>query len=299
MVDHRVVESVRELLRDLCLRILVTGGSGFVGSKVAWLLAEAGQNVTVTGRNRFRAGRAYHPETRFVASDIRDAKSVFEVCSEQDVVIHAAALAATWGPAKAFYDINVQGTANLVQACYQRPEVRVVHVSSTAIHFHYRDLHMVQESAVLPTRFACEYAKSKAEAEAVIQKAVSDGLNAVIVRARAVYGPGDNSLLPRLVVAARSGRLPQIGNGENRVDLTYIDNLAYALCLAIVRGDAGSVCTITNEEPVLLWPTLNRIFQSLELPTTKRKIPYRAAIVASKMMMSCHRILHRRGEPTP
>lgn len=297
MVDRRVVNSVRELFGSRVLRILVTGGTGFVGSTVAELLAEAGQKVTVTGRNRYKSSRLWHPKIDFVESDIRDPSSVNTICLEHDVVIHAAAFAATWGDAEKFHSVNVQGTQNIVDSCRNRPNVRVVHVSSTAIHFEFCDKQGVREDAVLPKQFACEYAKSKAEAESVIRTGVKDGLNAITIRARAVFGPGDNSLLPRLLVAAGNGSLPQIGDGDNIVDLTYVDNLAYALCLAIVKGEPGSVCTITNEEPVSLWPTLNRIFENLKLPTTRRRVTYTTAMFAAKAASIWHRLLQCRGEP--
>ncbi|WP_254509239.1 NAD-dependent epimerase/dehydratase family protein [Anatilimnocola floriformis] len=297
MVDPRVVEAVRELLRDRPLRILITGGTGFVGSRVASVLAEAGQQVTVTGRNFYRQGRARHPKTTFVASDLCDQPAIERLCLDHDVVIHAAALAAIWGDAKAFEAINVRGTQIVADACRQRPGTRLVHVSSTAIHFDFIDKLLVEEDAALPMRFANEYAKSKADAEEVIRRAVAAGVNAVTIRARAVFGPGDNSLLPRLLLAASKGRLPQIGDGSNLVDLTYVDNLAYALCLAIVRGEPGDVCTVTNESPVLLWPTLQHIFQHLKMPATRRKVSYKTALAIANLATFWHRIRRRRGEP--
>ncbi len=297
MVDPLVVNSVKELFGNRVLRILVTGGTGFVGSTVAKLLAEAGQKVTVTGRNRYKTSRLWHPKIDFIVSDIRDASSVNSICRDHDVVIHAAAFAATWGDAAKFHAVNVHGTQNIVNACRDRPDVRVVHVSSTAIHFEFSDKLGLREDAALPKSFACEYAKSKADAESVIRKGVENGLNAITIRARAVFGPGDNSLLPRLLVAAENGSLPQIGDGNNIVDMTYVDNLAFALCLAIMHGEPGSVCTITNEEPVSLWPTLNHIFESLELPTMRRRVTYTTAMFAAKAASSWHRLLRRRGEP--
>lgn len=297
MVDPRVVEAVRQVLGDRQLRILITGGTGFVGSRVASLLAEAGQRVTVTGRNFYRMGRARHPKVTFIAADLCDQAAMERLCQDQDVVIHAAALAAIWGPAETFDAINVQGTQIIADACRQRPDIRLIHVSSTAIHFDFIDKLLVEEDAALPARFANEYARSKADAEAVIRRAVADGVNAVTIRARAVFGPGDNSLLPRLLLAASKGRLPQIGDGGNLVDLTYVDNLAYALCLAIVRGEPGAVCTVTNESPVVLWTTLQRIFQHLKMPALRRKVSYKAALTIAQAATFWHRFRRRRGEP--
>ena len=298
MVDSRVLDAVRELLHGRHLCILITGGTGFVGSRLAILLAESDQIVTVTGRNRYRSGVAWHRNVRFVPSDICIASDVARVCRDQDVVVHTAALASTWGKPSRFHAVNVRGTENVVLGCQQQPNTRLIHVSSTAIHFEFRDKLSVQENEDLPRRFACEYAKSKAASEKVVQQAVTLGLNAMVVRARAVFGPGDNALLPRILVAASRGRLPIIGRGNNRVDLTYIDNLTYALCLAMVEGEPGSVCTITNEEPVLLWDILNRIFAKLDFPTLRRRLPYSAAMAIALTGSLWHSCLGRKGEPT-
>ena len=301
MVDARIIELVRELLHKSqegrpC-RVLVTGGTGFVGSHVASLLAEAGQQVTATARNRYRIGRGLHRKVSFVESDLEDRDAISQLCIEHDVVVHTAAFAATWGNAKTFERINVDGTRNIVNALIGSPTKRLIHISSTAIHFEFCDKLDVQEHAALPKTFACDYAASKAVAEQVVTNAVREGLNGVIVRARAVFGSGDNSLLPRLLKAAKSGRLPQIGDGNNVVDLTYIDNLAFAICLAMIRGEPGSVCTVTNEAPVALWPTLNRMFQSLGLPTARRRLAYKPAMLLASAACGWHALTRREGEP--
>jgi len=297
MVDPRVVAAVREALAGERRRVLVTGGTGFVGSRVAWLLAEAGHDVTIAGRNRYRLGRARHPAVNFVACDVRDGDAIARVCADHDVVIHSAALSSPWGPWESFRRHNVEGTRNVVDACCRRAGTRLVYISSTAIHFEFRNKLDLAEDAPLPSRFACDYARSKAEAEEVVRRAAAEGVNAVILRARAVVGPGDNSLLPRLLAAASRGRLPQIGSGENVVDLTYVDNLAYAICLAIVRGEPGALCTIVNEEPVALWPTLERMFRTLGMPPIRRRLSYRAALAVAGVAEQAHRLLRRVGEP--
>jgi 2-alkyl-3-oxoalkanoate reductase len=298
MLDSRVIEQIRQILDGPPRRVLVTGGTGFVGSHVASLLAEAGQQVTAIARNRYRIGRGFHSDVSFVECDIEDQQTISRLCENHEVVIHAAALAATWGDTATFRRINVDGTQHIVNALRSLPAKRLIHISSTAIHFEFRNKVDVQENATLPPVFACEYAASKAASENVVLDAVQDGLNAVIIRARAVFGSGDNSLLPRLLNAAKRGRLPQIGNGKNVVDLTYVDNLAYAICLAINRGEPGTICTITNEEPVALWPTLNRMFESLGMPTTRRQLAYKPALMLASAACGWHALTGREGEPT-
>jgi nucleoside-diphosphate-sugar epimerase/glyoxylase-like metal-dependent hydrolase (beta-lactamase superfamily II) len=296
MVDPVLVEMIRKLLDGPPRRYLITGGTGFIGSRVATLLAAAGQSVTVIGRNRYRAGRRLHPDVKIVVCDLQQRGQLGELCGAHDVIIHAAAHSATWGPAEAFQQTNVAGTRHVVEACLAAAK-RFVHISSTAIHFEFRDKLDVQDNDPLPDKFACQYAQSKADAEQVVQRAVANGLDAVIVRARAAIGPGDNQLLPRLLAAARDGRLPQIGDGRNRVDLTYVDNLAYAICLATVRGQAGAVCTITNEQPLELWPTLDKLFQQLGMQPIRRRVPYRVALSLATVTSVSHRLLRFDGEP--
>ena len=297
MVDQRVLEAVRELFAHRRLRFLVTGGTGFVGSRLAKLLADADQIVTIAGRNRYRSSAAWHPKLHFVSLDVCNAMEVEKACRDHDVVIHAAALASAWGPTPAFHEINVSGTENVVNACQSSPGIRLVHVSSTAIHFEFRDKLFLPEDAPLPKQFACEYAKTKALAEEVVQGAAARGLNAIIIRARAVFGPGDNALLPRLLTAASQGRLPRIGPGNNQVDLTYVDNLVFALCLASIRGEAGEVCTITNEEPILLWPILDRMFEHLQFPKIRKRLSYPTAMMIAKIATRWNQAFSKTTEP--
>jgi nucleoside-diphosphate-sugar epimerase/glyoxylase-like metal-dependent hydrolase (beta-lactamase superfamily II) len=249
------------------------------------------------GRNRYRLGGAAHPNAHFVECDLNHRELLLDLAGQNNVLIHAAAMASAWGASKLFQKANVAGTQNVIDVCSGIPGMRLVHISSTAVFFEYSDKIDVQDDMPYPNSFAGTYAESKADAEDIVREAANNGLNAIILRARAVIGPGDNHLLPRLLAAASKGRLPQIGNGLNRVDLTFIDNLAYAICLAIVRGTPGSVCTITNQEPVLLWPTLRDILRRLELPPIRRTISYPAANLIAGALETSHRCLRSSGEP--
>lgn len=266
--------AVGELLEGVHARVLVTGASGFLGSHLARTLAEAGQGVTGCGRNPHATSRIVHPNLRFVTADLRDADAMVELCQGQDVVFHVGALCAPWGPAPLFESINVGGTRHLIQGIEASGGARLVHVSSTSVLFDFEDRAAIEEDAPYPATSACEYAASKRRAEEVVAEAVGDGLDAVVVRARAIFGPGDTALLPRIRTAAQSGRLRRIGDGENVLDMTYVENLVWGLLLAWRRGTSGDVVTITNAEPVKLWPTLERILGELGDPVPTGKVPY-------------------------
>lgn len=296
LVNQQLLTLAREELGAMPLRVLVTGGTGFVGSHLARTLAAAGHDVTIFGRNRYRNPIGPFP-VRFVRADLNDRRIVGELCKGCDLVYHAAALSSPWGTLTEFRSANVTGTRNVVEACLQHAVPRFVHVSSTAIFFAFQDRLNVCDTDPLPADFCCHYARSKAEAEDVVRRAVADGLNAITIRARAVFGPGDNSLLPRLVRAAQMGRLRQIGDGQNVIDMTHVDNLVAALLLAATRGDAGDICTVTNGEPVALWPLLDQFLPQFGVRTPLRRVPYRLAMIAAAILESRHKLLASAGEP--
>jgi|GEM_PF-6518 len=296
MLSEALVSAVREELGEVPLKILVTGGTGFVGSHLARVLDAAGHQVTICGRNRYRYP-LYGTGIHLRELDLSDRAAAVEVCRGQQLVFHAGAKSSPWGTREEFRASNVEGTRNVVAGCLQHRIRRLIHVSSTAIHFEFRDKLGIRDDARLPSVFCCEYAESKAASEAVIAEAVTQGLDAVVIRARAVFGPGDNALLPRLIAAARKRRLRQIGDGRNQIDMTYIDNLLLGLILAAGRGRAGQICTITNDEPVLLWPLLRTVLNALKIDCPLRRVPRFVADLAARAMEVSHRWRKKPGEP--
>lgn len=292
MVNPELIDAARKLPR---LRILVTGGSGFVGSHTARAFAAGGHEVTASARNPFAV--SFHADNvQFLRGDLCDPQVAMEACRDRDLVIHAAALASPWASRESLQQANVRATEHVVRACQTQNVKRFVHVSSTAIHFDYRDAFLLTEDAPLAHPFACEYARTKAEAEVVVRQAAEAGLNAIILRARAVFGPGDNTLLPRLLQAADTGRLRRIGTDETKTDLTYIDNFVLALIRAAATSSTGTF-TITNDEPVKLWPFLGRFLKAAGRPPVQRSVPRKLALAMIGFNETLHRVGMKSGEP--
>ncbi len=279
-------------------RVLVTGGTGFLGSWLARALADEGHEVTVFGRNLYAQPRVFHERIRRLRGDLRDEKAVAAAVAGHDLVFHSGALSAPWGTTADFRGINVDGTRHVVDACVAARTRRLVHVSTTAVHFEKSDKTGVKESDPLPAVFVNDYARTKAAAEALVQAAVKDrGLDAVIVRARAIIGPGDTTLLPRLLNAAARGRLRQIGRGDNQLDLTWVGNLVDALLLCRDHGAAGGVFTITNDEPRAIWPLLRQVLAAAGLPAEPRPISADVVDAVAAVLETVHRALPALGEP--
>jgi nucleoside-diphosphate-sugar epimerase len=235
---------------------------------------------------------------RFLPVDLRDRPDVIAACRGQRFVYHLGALTAPWGKRQEFRAVNVAGTASVILGCRAHGVERLIHVSSPSVIFDYRDQFDLTDQTPYPRRASSEYAHTKMLAEVLVRRAIARGLPAVIVRPRAVFGPGDTTLFPRLLRAARSGRLPRIGTGDTVTDLTFVDNAVHALLLAMTApGAVGRVLTITNGQPVALWPLIDRVLASQGLRTSAHTVPLPLAMVGASALEAAWRLLRLSGEP--
>ncbi len=279
------------------MHLLITGGTGCLGRRTAALALEHGYRVRLLGRDFSTVGDLLAAGAERYAADLRDPAAVRRACAGVDAVIHAGALSAPWGRRRDFFDINVGGTAAVVAGCRAGGVGRLVYVSSPSVTFAGRDVVDQTEDAPRPHRFASVYSQTKALGEDRVAAAARDGLATVIIRPKAIFGPGDTALLPRLLDAARRGRLVRIGDGQNRVDLTYVDNVAHALLLALDAPAAvGGTYTITNGEHPRLWDVIATVLRGVGLPDRLRAVPLPAALAAAAALEASASLTG--GEPT-
>ncbi|MDG0809167.1 NAD-dependent epimerase/dehydratase family protein [Cohnella rhizosphaerae] len=283
-------------------RALITGATGSLGRATALRLAEAGWTVTGVGRNAEAGSRLEASGIAFRRIDIGTQPEVMaEACAGHDYVIHCAALSSPWGRYRDFEAANVAGTAHVVAGCLRHGVRRLVHVSTPSVYFDYRDRLNVQETAPLPRRPVNAYAATKLIAERIVLEAAGRGLDAVILRPRAIFGPEDGSLFPRLLRVNERRGIPLIGGGRALLDLTYSDNVVDALEAACLAPDAaaGQIFNISNGEPVRLTDLLRRLFALLELPLRTREVPLRTALAAGSLMERAYRLLPALGAEPP
>jgi 2-alkyl-3-oxoalkanoate reductase len=269
------------------MKILVTGGTGFLGQYLTRALLAQGHRVHILGRNfahakvqELIAGGAIP-----ISADLRYGAAVEAACPGIDVVCHAGALSAPWGKRVDYYDINVGGTEAVLAGCLAHGVRRLIYISSPSVVFDGRDQQLVSEEIPYPRRFTSIYSLTKKLGEDRVNAAAATGLQTVILRPKAIFGPGDQSLLPRLIAAARQKRLPQIGDGCNLVDLTYVENVVHALVLALdAQAAIGKTYTITNDEHVPLWDVIRGVLSQLNLSTNLRQIPLAVALNVALLM---------------
>lgn len=282
------------------MKALVTGGGGFLGSCVVGMLHNRGDDVTAFGRRRYPHLDALGVDT--VQGDLRDVDAMRSACHGMDIVFHVAALAGIWGARRAYWETNVTGTANVIEACRANGVRKLVYTSSPSVVFGDQPLCGVDESQPYPSRFLAHYPASKAAAEQMVLGANGDDLTTVALRPHLIWGPGDPHLLPRVVERAKRGKLLQVGDGSNRVDITYIDNAAEAHLLAADAVEHGKPCAgktffISQGEPVLLWPWLNQMLKAVGVPPVVRSISYAKARKAGAVLETIHGLFHLSREP--
>ena len=278
------------------MHVLVTGGTGFLGRSVAWMLLARGDTVWLMGRNFTEAQGLVAAGAIPLTVDLRDPAAVMAACAGKEIVYHIGAKSEPWGKRADFFAINVGGAEAVIAGCRQHGVRRLVYVSSPSAVFDGHDQLNATEAAPYPRRFASVYSLTKKLGEDRVN-ATRDRLQTVIVRPKAIFGPGDRALLPRLIAAARAGRLPQIGDGRNRVDLTYVENVAHALILAgSAEAAVGHTYTITNAAHPLLWEVIGQALTQLRLPTRLRRIPLGAALAVAGALEGIAAVTGR--EPT-
>jgi len=283
------------------MKVLVTGGGGFIGSALVHELVNRGFRVTSFARGDY-------PElnkigVKMVRGDLSDINAVTRVCEGIDMVFHVAAKAGISGVYKDYHLANVTGAENVVSACIINKIKWLIYTSSASVVFDGTSIEGSNESLPYPLRPLSHYTATKALAEQHILRANSSSLKTLALRPHIVYGPGDNHLFPRIIKQARGGKLRQIGDGKNSIDVSYIDNVVSAhldAARAIKENPevSGKAYFITNGEPVLLWDFLNKILGISGLKPVKKSVHVRVAFLLSILSEALHRTVLKNHEPT-
>lgn len=280
------------------MRALVTGATGFLGGALARRLHGMGWDVSALGRNSVKLNQLNDDGIRAVYVDISKPDQVNASFFNVDLVFHCAALPSPWGGFEKFYQANVIGTRNIVQACMDGNVKRLVYVSTPSIYFDYTSRIGVKENDPLPEPIS-HYARTKLLAEEEVDKGFAQGLAVVSIRPRALFGEGDTVIFPRLLARLKSGRLPILGAGENIVDLTYIQNVvdALLLCAESPANTFGKKYNISNGEPVRIWELINHICVELGFPKPSRKISLQTAQLAGGALELLYTLIPYSPEP--
>ena len=271
-------------------RILVTGGSGFLGQYICRALLKEGYHVRSFGRKPCRSLERLGIEV--VRGDILDYQSVYEASKQCSAVIHTAAKAGIWGKKKEYHEINVRGTQHTLRAAQANQIRRFVYTSSPSVTFQPREeITGSDESIPYSSAFLCHYPHSKMLAEKTVQESYPlYGIKAVTLRPHLIWGPNDPHFLPRILERARSGRLVKVGNQKNMVDAIYVENAAIAHINALKALEresekvVGECYFIGQEHPVNLWEFIEALLNIAGEKRITRRMPFWFAYVIGSIL---------------
>ncbi|RKZ46075.1 MAG: 3-beta hydroxysteroid dehydrogenase [Gammaproteobacteria bacterium] len=281
-------------------KALVTGGGGFLGSNIIRMLLNKG--ITVRSLQRSDSPDLKKLGVEIIRGDISDRNTVINAAEGCDVIFHVAAKAGVWGDYDDYYQCNVTGTKNIIDACKAHNIQKLIYTSSPSIVFAGEDEENINESTPYAEHFLTAYQKTKALAEQMVLAANNETLATVALRPHLIWGLGDPHLAPRIIERAKAGRLRLVGKQNNLVDSTYIDNAALAHLLAAEAlgtntNCAGKAYFISNDEPMPMKELINRILAVANLPPVTKTIPTQLAYTIGMIMEFVYRIFKLKEEP--
>lgn len=233
-------------------RVLVTGGTGFVGSHLAARLAgKEGALVTATGRNLEAVSYLQPLGVKLRRAHLLDFNSLREMISEVDVVFHVAAwLSSRHGPAADAWALNVFASEKIVRIAAASGVSRVVLVSSIAA-YGPPERPVMDEGVSLDTRQRSVYGRTKAEGELrAMEAALQTDLDLVIARPGIIYGPGSYGWSRRMVQLVQRGAPVIFGDGAGHAHPVFVENLLDGLVLAASVPEAAGRAFNFVDRPV-------------------------------------------------
>jgi NADH dehydrogenase len=231
------------------MKVLVTGGSGVVGHSTVTALVERGHTASVLSRGAAEDVQAWSRGVEAWPGDIHVPASIEGSADGCDALLHLVAIVEERPPEETFQRVNVEGTRLMLEEATRAGVRRFIYVSSLGA-----------ESG------ASAYHRSKSAGEALVRQFTGEW---VIVRPGAVYGPGDEHLSLLLRMIRTLPVIPSIGDGEQRFQPIWHNDLAKGLAVAVDRPNiAGRVLEVGGREVITMRTLIDRM-QAL----TRRKVP--------------------------
>jgi 2-alkyl-3-oxoalkanoate reductase len=253
--------------------LLITGATGGLGLALVEGACAQGLSVVATGRSRAAQARIEALGARFVSADLTDPHSAAQLCKGCNAIIHAAALSSSWGDKALFMASNIDATRFLLDAARDQGVARFVYISSPSIFAAFTDRISIGPNDAPANPPLNAYAQTKLMGEQLVLAAASADFATVAIRPRAIVGPDDRVLLPRLVQLARRPVMPLPRGGRALIELTDVRDVVSATLSALDRAKAvsGRAYNISGGAPIKVADLAQRLAASLGL--TPKLVP--------------------------
>ncbi|XP_071507221.1 sterol-4-alpha-carboxylate 3-dehydrogenase, decarboxylating-like [Diadema antillarum] len=261
------------------MRCLVIGGCGFLGKHIVEALLARGHEVSAFDiRKTFE-----NDKVRIFIGDLCSAKDLEPALQGVDVVFHVASPSPLSNNKELFYKVNYHGTQSVIAASKATGVKRLVLTSTASVVYEGVDIKNGGEDLPYARTPMDSYVETKILQEQVVLDANNpeEEFYTAAIRPHSIFGPGDVHMVPTLVQTAKAGKTKFIiGNGENLVDFTFVENVVHGHILAAEKLQSdpaaigGKAFFITNDEPVPFWSVLTRILVGLGYDAPKYHLPY-------------------------
>ena len=263
--------------------IAVTGATGFVGRYLVQALFKEGYSVIAFGRKNLKGATFW---------DIT--KSPLENPPHVDAVVHCAAHVDDWAEYSEAYKGNVLGTENVLKGFSDTS--LFVHISSASVYDPFVSDSSLTEASPCGN-FLNAYSKTKREAELLVETAKNK--NRVILRPHIIYGPGDTTVLPRMLEARRFGRFLVLGDGKNLISVTHVKNLIHAILqtLKTKLPEGCAVFNVADESQDTVDNLINALRDTLSIREKILHIPSTPAYIIGVLEEGVYRLIRSRKPP--
>jgi len=279
-------------------KIFITGGGGFLGTEIIKLLKQESYEV-------ISFSRKYHPHLELynvkqIQGDLNSLTDIEAALSEDiDCVFHAASKVGMNGSFEDFYQTNVVGSKNLYQAMKKYHITKMIYTSTPSVVYAGENIIEGNESLPYPKNHLNHYASTKRIAEEFLLSKSSEDFLIVSLRPHLIFGKNDPNLIPRLIKARKENRLKIVGDGENLVDVIYVENAALAHLLAFknLGPTISGQSYFIGQGPVKLWDFINQILKLNNLSAIDKKVPLKLAYFLGFVFENIFKLSIFKNEP--
>jgi nucleoside-diphosphate-sugar epimerase len=283
-------------------RILVTGYGGFLGQAICHQLIQDGYQVRGLARGNYPKLSSIGVEC--IQGSITDSAAVETSLRDVDAVIHTAAIAGVWGKTADYQSINIDATDLLVKRSQAAGIRAFVYTSSPSVSFDGNPQSGIDEQVPYPTKWLCDYPRTKAIAEQRVLAANHPSSFATCsLRPHLIWGVGDPHLIPRVIERCRAGRLRRVGSGQNLIDTVHVEHAAQAHVLALKKmlsGDpnaSGRAYFITDDQPVACWDWITTILKCAGLKPPRGTLSVQTAYRIGSALETLYGWIGKTQEP--
>jgi len=262
------------------MRILVTGGTGFTGKALVKRLLDDGHEVVALDhKERLKTQELRDWGAEVVIGSVTDVDVLRKCTPGVEVIHHLAAAFRELNVVDAYYrEVNVAGTRNVLQVGHEHGVRKVIYFSTCGVHGNVDHPPAREDAPIQPADY---YQRTKYEAEPIVAGYVGKGLECLILRPAAIYGPGDPERFFMIFKRVASGMFPMFGDGKTLYHPLYIDNLIDAAVLAMnsSRGD-GAAYLIADEEYVEIEALVRSVAEALDVELRIPHFPVMPLVIA-------------------